>query len=384
MTAAAALLCQLTLFSFGCGTNEVTVEIRGGEGVQIRLDANSLEHGRNQLVDAGSFSFNDVKGGSYEVNVVAGSYLGTHTLEIDSSPIVGSNSLGQTFDIPGGSNGSFAREGTILFSSTRTTSRNWDLFTINADGSELTQLTSSSEPEQSGTWSPDGNRIAFTQGDVLSNIDVYVMSADGSQHRRLTEHPERDQRPAWSPDGLQIVFVSQREGDVELWLMDADDGGDKRELTKGRDPSWAPNGDLIAFVGQMDGNDEIYTIRPDGSDLRRLTDQRKFDWFPAWSPSGDRIAFCSERFGGQELMLARTDGSGQARITVAEETYEQEPAWSPDGKGLAYSGKMKGDYEIYLVNTHGFDFDDVENPVMPFNLTDSPDRDDKSPSWRPF
>lgn len=60
------------------------------------------------------------------------------------------------------------------------------------------------------------------------------------------------------------------------------------------------------------------------------------------------------------------------------------PAWSPDGKGLAYSGNMKGDYEIYLVNSHGFDFDDVENPVLPLNLTDSPDRDDKSPSWRSF
>lgn len=83
-------------------------------------------------------------------------------------------------------------------------------------------------------------------------------------------------------------------------------------------------------------------------------------------------------------MLARADGSGQARVTVAEETYEQEPGWSPDGKVLAYSGKMKATTKSTSSTPHGFDFDDVEHPEVPFNLTDSPDRDDKSPSWRPF
>lgn len=137
LTSGAVWFCLLTLFTFGCGTNEVTVQIRGGDGVPIRLDANSLKHGRNQLVEGSSFSFSDVKGGSCQVNVVAGSYLGTHTFEIGSPPIVGNTSFDKIFDIPSGSNGSFAREGTILFSSTRTTSRNWDLFTIKAMGASL-------------------------------------------------------------------------------------------------------------------------------------------------------------------------------------------------------------------------------------------------------
>ena len=371
------------VFALACGTNNVSVEIKGGDGTKVRFDANSLEFGRNSVVDAGSFSFSDIKRGTYTVNVVAGSYHGTHTFVIESAPIAGTENFRHTFQIPKGSNTSFNPEGTILFSSTRTTSRNWDLFTIKADGTERTQLTSSAEPEQHGVWSPDGSQIAFTQGDVLSNIDIYVMRADATNLRRLTEHAERDQRPAWSPDGSLIAFVTQREGEVEVWLVDPR-GGSLRRLVKGREPSWSPDGEIISFVGQMDGNDEIYTIKPDGSDLRRLTDQKKFDWFPAWSPSGNRMAFCSERFGGQELMIANADGSGQTRITVAEKTYEQEPEWSPDGKGLAYAGNMNGDYEIYLIGTHGFDLDEHENPVLPQNLTESPDRDDKSPSWRAF
>ena len=81
----------------------------------------------------------------------------------------------------------------------------------------------------------------------------------------------------------------------------------------------------------------------------------------------------------------KSQGDGQTRITVAEKTYEVEPTWSPDGKGLVYSGKTDQNYDIYIMDTSGFDIDDVESPpVLPFNLTDSADRDDKSPDWRPF
>ena len=81
----------------------------------------------------------------------------------------------------------------------------------------------------------------------------------------------------------------------------------------------------------------------------------------------------------------KKQGQGQTRITTAEKTYEMEPVWSPDGKGVAYSGKMDRDYEIYIMDTSGFDLDEVESPpVLPVNLTNNDDRDDKSPNWRSF
>ncbi|MBN97756.1 MAG: hypothetical protein CME16_00705 [Gemmatimonadetes bacterium] len=369
----------------GCGINEVTVEIKGGDGRKLRLDADDLEFKFNRLVDAGTFSFKELQSGTYKTSVVAGNYHETKELQLEPAPITGVDNYSLVFEIPQGSNTSFERRGTIVYASTKTNVRNWDLFSIKADGSELRQLTATPEFEQHPAWSPDGRKVTFTRGDVMTNFDIYVMDEDGSEVQRLTEHAERDERATWSPDGKTIAFVSQRNGVVEIWLMDAD-GSNKRKLIQGREPAWSPDSRKVAFVsGHYDGNDEIYLINVDGSNRQRLTDNNKFDWFPAFSPDGGRLAFCSERFGGQELMLMKNRGDAQTRITIAEKTYEVEPAWSPDGKGLVYSGKMDRDYDIYIMETSGFDIDDVEVPSgLPINLTDSADRDEKSPDWRPF
>ena len=377
----------------GCGSNQLKIEIKGGDGQFVRLDANDVQYKFNHLVKAGTYvlpepaSKIELGRGAYSVKVAAGDYLGHEVLQVESPPLWGVRTYEAIFDIPAGSNAAFSREGTILYASTKKNVRNWDLFTIKADGSGRQQLTNTPEPEQHPSWSPDGKQILFTRGDVMTNIDVYVMDADCSNVTRLTEHPERDQRGVFSPDGATIAFVSQRDGDVAIWLMAAD-GSNPRKLVQGREPSFSPDGRRIAFTSSaFDDNDEIYLIDLDGSNRTRLTDnRRKLDWFASFSPKGDRLVYNSEAFGGQELMLMRADGQGQTRISIAEKTYEQEPVWSPDGKGIAYAGKMGDDeYDIYLVGTAGFDLDELDAPpLLPINLTDNDDRDDMSPSWRPY
>jgi len=386
-------ILALAISIVGCGSNQVTVEIRGGDGQLVRLDANDVEYKFNRLVKAGTFTFPqpeskiDLGSGSYVVNVSAGDYLETQVLELEAPPISGVGEYKVVFDVPTGSNAGFKRTGTILYTSTKKNVRNWDLFTIKADGSDPQQLTDTRDFEQHPAWSADGKKILFTRGDVMTNIDIYTMDADGSNVARLTEHPERDQRGAFSPDGQTIAFVSQRDGDVAIWLIDID-GANPRKLVKGREPAFSPDGRRIAFTSSaFHDNDEIYLIDLDGSNMVRLTDnRRKFDWFASWSPKGDRLAYNSEAYGGQELMIMLANGEAKTRISIAEKTYEQETVWSPDGKGLAYTGKMgDDDYDIYVVGTNGFDLDELDTPRSPpTNLTDNNDRDDMSPSWRSF
>ena len=151
---------------------------------------------------------------------------------------------------------------------------------------------------------------------------------------------------------------------------------------------------------------EIYIIDVDGTNLRRITDQPRFDWFPAWTPDGNRLVFNSERAGGQELMIADVKTGAQVRISMAEQTLEQDAEWSPDGRALVYQGKMnfrengeldaalnqrtgkyrmEGSFDIFVVPAVGFDWDDTdEHPIMPTNLTNTDDRDEASPSWRAY
>ena len=386
MLRCSASILLLTMMITGCGINEITVEIKGGDGRLLRLDADDLEFKFNRLVKAGTYTFKEgLKSGTYRVSVVAGSYLETKEIELEPAPITGIDTYSIEFEIPAGQNSGFERNGTIVYASTKSSPRNWDIFAIRADGTEQRQLTDTPANEQHPEWSPDGKKITFTRGEVMTNFDIYLANEDGGDEVRLTEHKARDERATWSPDGASIAFVSQRAGDVAIWLMDAD-GGNKRKLALGREPAWSPDGNKIVFVSSdYDDNDEIYVVNADGTNRVRLTNQPKYDWFPSWSPDGGRILFCSEEFGGQELMMMTAAGTKKTRLTTAEKTYEEAPVWSPDGKGMAYHGKMEQDYDIYLMDTAGFDLDEVESPsVLPINLTDNDDREDRSPSWRSY
>jgi len=386
------VLIVTSLISVSCGTNQVTIEIRGGAGNLVRLDANDVQYKFNKHVPEGIYvlpeqdSGIDLRPGSYTVNVSTGRYLESRTVVVETAPISGTQDYSMVFEVPMEETEMIKAFGTIVYASTPQTARSWDLFTVAADGGQIRRLTDSKETEQHPSWSPDGQKILFTRGDAMSNIDIYVMQEDGSDVIRLTEHGQRDQRACWSPDGTQIAWVSQRDGEKAVWIMDSN-GSNKRKLVSGREPSWSPDGKRVAFTSSVfHDNDEIYVINTDGSNRVRLTNNRKFDWFPAWDPMGRRVSFNSEQFGGQELMLSLADGTGRIRITNAEKTYEQESVFSPDGKSLAYAGKMQeDDYDIYVVSTRGFDLDDLPEIVgMPLNLTDNDDRDDMSPDWRSY
>ena len=194
----------------------------------------------------------------------------------------------------------------------------------------------------------------------------------------------------------RIAFVSTRDGNAEIYVMDAD-GGNPQRLTNNRhvdsSPSWSPDGKRIAFVSDRDGhvnirgwsNYEIYVMDADGRNQQNVTNDPSNDGSPSWSPDGKRIVFSSDRDNNRdhniEIYVMDADGSNQQRLTN-NLTEDQDPSWSPDGKRIAFSarrdGHFKNDfgitYEIYVMDADGKNEQRLtENRNNDWNSSWSPD-----------
>ena len=205
-----------------------------------------------------------------------------------------------------------------------------------------------------GTPTTAGDRIAF-QSNRDGNWEIYVMNADGSGVTNLTNNSDHDVAPAWSPDGKRIAFRSDRDGNWEIYVMNADGSGVTRltnDSARDSSPAWSPDGRRIAFRSDRDGNWEIYVMNADGSGVTNLTNDSASDDFPGWSPDGKRIAFDSDRDGNREIYVMNADGSGVTRLTN-DSASDNSPAWSPEGRRIAFESYRDGNWEVYVMNTDG-------------------------------
>lgn len=214
-----------------------------------------------------------------------------------------------------------------------------EIFVMNPDGSGQTQITFNALDDEDPVWSPNGRRIAFTRDfDPVRgqfDDDLFTMGADGSRERRLTRSPGvQDLQAEWSPDGETLAFLSDRDGDLELYAMDPDGSGVRQLTFNDADefrPNWAPDGAAIVFTSARDGNFQLYATSPDGFTQTRLTFNDAGDGYPAWSPDGSQIAFGSDRAGVRgdtDLFTMRVDGSEQVNRTLFP-GIDIQPDWQP-------------------------------------------------------
>jgi len=233
--------------------------------------------------------------------------------------------------------------GRLAFDSDRVAPDKTAIYLVNANGTDLRQLTMVSGVvlhDFSPWFSPDGSFLVFREDNGEQFGDIYRIRPDGSNKTLLTPNTIRitDIDPRVSPDGRRVVFASDRSGNFDIYTMSAIDGSQVRQLTtdpaSDTMPTFTPDGRIV-FVSNRDGNQEIYLMHSDGSNQTRLTNNDAIDEHPVVNPSGDRIAFDSFRNGvSPHIFTMRLDGSDVRQFA---DEIGSEPTYSPDGQWIAYA-----------------------------------------------
>ncbi len=224
-----------------------------------------------------------------------------------------------------------------------------DILTIDPDRTDLTSVSCARGQDIDPAWSPDGRRIAFASNRT-GDYEIWVMNADGSGATRLTKDAAADQHPAWSPDGTRIAFASGRsttKNTTDLWVMNSDGSSPTRLLAmpgNERYPDWAPDGSRIVF-SHFGGAEApgIWTVRPDGTGAALVAGGALHN--PQWSPDMSRIAYDGQPAGCSfAVYTMKADGTDRVKLVKNPDgcgSYDKHPSWSPDGKELVYSSSRK-------------------------------------------
>lgn len=232
------------------------------------------------------------------------------------------------------------------------------LWTVNADGTNLTKVTEINPGYIYGTsWSPDGRRIVFGFFDGYT-CDIYTLDLDTSELKNLTATSAIEEAwPSWSPDGKKIAFTTalidpstQKFTSSSICLMDAD-GGKQSTLLSSSDPenyyydgplAWSPDGKKILHLSvfykpRMYANGDICLIDvKTGEEVNLSNSPDIHDGAPSWSPEGKKILFTSNPGGNREIYVMDADGTNLTKLTDGRGS-KSSPSWSPNGKKIVFT-----------------------------------------------
>jgi TolB protein len=233
-----------------------------------------------------------------------------------------------------------------------------EIYVANVDGSNLINVSNSTNSDHDFEWSPDSSRLVYESTDAAGDAEIYVVNADGTGRMNLTNNAALDRWPSWSPDGTKIAFSARRDGNFEIYAMNPDGASPVNLTTSSPEhetrPRWSPDGAKIAFISQpgLQTTFSLWTMDADGTNQVNATND---DLTPRenffWSPDSSWIAYQLGGNGGDDddISIVRPDGTGKAPV-VNDTANDVLGGWSPDGNRLYFTSDRDGNTEVYTIH----------------------------------
>ncbi|NTW43451.1 MAG: protein kinase [Anaerolineaceae bacterium] len=232
-------------------------------------------------------------------------------------------------------------------------------------------------------WSPDGKRIVYSadSGDATNKYDLWTMDPDGKNQTNILTIPGNDTKAAWSPDGQWIVFQTDNRIDsvLQLMVVHPDGSGLKRISTDKQEfsPEWSPRMDKLVYVLSASNARYLWIRDPNNDfvDTEQTMDFGRLKYFddPAWSPNGEWIAYTKVEGRTQDIFLNRTSSFGLEVKRLTNTTFDVYPAWSSDSEWILFNSNRDGNQEIYIMNISG---------TQQTNLTNSENASEMHAAWQ--
>ena len=260
----------------------------------------------------------------------------------------------------------------ILFTSAR--NGNYEVYSMNTDGSEKVNLTQHQANDLRAVWSPSGEEILFVS-DRDGFRDLYLMEPDGSDIRRVFKKEVARWDATWAPDGKQIAYECVNWEDLTISICIATVGKQKEQrIVKGFYPAWSPNGTEIAYIAYVPiGHTrrvtfiDVHTRRQ-----KRLLPKKAMDWQnrPSWSPAGKKLAFSwnknplppdhdpqvdpfpPEWATKETIYIVNRDGTDLQQLVEEVGPKAWYPVLSAEGGEILYTQEVKGSLQIFKLDMH--------------------------------
>ena len=197
-------------------------------------------------------------------------------------------------------------------------------------------------------------KLAFV-GTRSGKKEIYTCDADGSNLVQLTHDGTISVSPGMSPDGQSLVYTGYQSGYADVYRIQIASGARTRIVKypgTNSGAKFSPDGGKIALTLSKDGNPEIYVTSSSGGSPRRITRTPGVESSPTWSPDGGELIYSSDEGGSPQLYRASASGGGATRLSTGF-GYNTAPSWSPDGKRVAFNTRGGGSFSVAILDLQG-------------------------------